>query len=318
MKNTIDNIQYAVLHDIEFPDTVYIRQKDDLLLFNYRPKVQYDNMWTNLEIACRGLIINKNTAEIIARPFDKFFNWGENNKTTTSKIKNVTEKMDGSLGIHYRLKDKMMISTRGSFDSDQALWATEHLNKHHNIKDIPYNWTMLFEIIYPDNRIVIDYNKWSGLALLGIRDRFTASYIPYNILYDIANLYKFRLPKRYTFDTVDDIIGASKILPANQEGWVVEFKNGKRFKFKGDEYKKIHKLISGLSFKYALECHKSGIINKAKESIPDEFYGEFDGWVDTITNTITNITEHVNICYNTAPKTSRKEYAVWVKNTILV
>ena len=42
----------------------------------------------------------------MARPFDKFFNWGEGSwrnggRTTTADISFVTEKYDGSLGILY-------------------------------------------------------------------------------------------------------------------------------------------------------------------------------------------------------------------------
>lgn len=57
-------------------------------------------------------------------PVPKFFNWGQGGRYTTAKIKRVFSKEDGSLGISYRNK----IATRGSFDSDRALWSTEFLD----------------------------------------------------------------------------------------------------------------------------------------------------------------------------------------------
>jgi RNA ligase len=311
---TIEDIQKAATnHNTVWPDTVYVRKRDNLLLFNYRPRVQYDNSWTNFELMCRGLVINQDTGEIVARAFDKFFNWGENNRTTNAQLINIAEKMDGSLGIHYRLKEKSLVTTRGNFESDQALWATEYLNKHHNVKNLHNNWTLLFEIIYPDNKVIVDYNGWSGLILLAIRNRFTGNYISNAIVKIIAKKYGFTLPKRYLFTKIDEIIMASKILPLDQEGWVAEFVDGQRFKFKGDEYTKICRLVNGMSFKWALRCHQAGILQRVKKSIPDEFYDELNEWINTIDNTIKITLEQIEVAYKTAPKTSRKKYAIWIQ-----
>ena len=311
---TIEDIQKAAMnHDTIWPDTVYVHKKGNLLLLNYRPNVQYDNLWTNFELMCRGLIIDQNTGEVIARPFDKFFNWDENNRTTNAQLLNVTEKVDGSLGIHYRLEKQTLITTRGSFESEQALWATEHLNKNYNIKSLHPNWTLLFEIIYPDNKVIVNYNGWSGLILLAIRNRFTGNYVSNVGMKIAARKYGFILSKQYSFTKIDEIIAASKTLLSNQEGWVAEFVDGQRFKFKGDEYKKIHRLISGLSFKWALQCHQTGILQQAKESIPDEFYDELQEWINTIDNTIKTISRRVEVIHKIAPKTTRKEYAFWIQ-----
>ena len=71
-------------------------RRDDLLIFNYTNKAQFDNRWNYFERASRGLIINRVTGEIVARGFDKFFNWGQG-AGTTAPILTVTEKWDGSL-----------------------------------------------------------------------------------------------------------------------------------------------------------------------------------------------------------------------------
>jgi hypothetical protein len=49
-------------------------------------------------------------------------------KNTISNLPNeipkITEKLDGVLGILYPENNKVAISSRGSFTSEQAIWAT--------------------------------------------------------------------------------------------------------------------------------------------------------------------------------------------------
>ena len=315
--NNIKDIQKIILaRGKDLPDTVYVREKENLLLLNYKPKVQYDNLWTPFELMSRGLILNKKTGEVVARPFDKFFNWGENGRETTAQISIISEKVDGSLGIHYRLNREIFVATRGSFESEQAFWATEHLNRYHNIKNLPVGWTLLFEIVYPDNKVVIDYEGWSGLVLLAIRNRFTGNYMPNKIVKTIAKEFGFKLPQQYEFSSPQEIIKQTETLPASNEGWVVEFKDGQRFKFKGKEYKKLHKIISGFTFKLVLEHHQNGTIGQIKSVIPDELYKELDGWVKSIDETIETVTGKIEQAYKLAPKTTRKEYAIWIQKNV--
>jgi len=98
---------------------VYAKTCDDLTLFNYSPEVQYAGDWNPFELMSRGLILSR-SGEVVARPFDKFFNYGEGGQFPTHPLVSVTEKMDGSLGILYRHDGLHKIATRGSFDSDQA------------------------------------------------------------------------------------------------------------------------------------------------------------------------------------------------------
>jgi RNA ligase len=88
----------------------------------------------------------------------------------------VFDKMDGSLGILYPTSQGMAVATRGSFTSEQALKATEILHeKYPEWAQITYDWfrsnfdanwyevnyTDLVEIVYPENRIVVDYARSS-------------------------------------------------------------------------------------------------------------------------------------------------------------
>lgn len=288
--------------------------KFPLTIYNYSPKATYEGLWTKETLMCRGLIL-ADDGYIIARPFDKFFNWGEGGRTSTANIVTVTEKMDGSLGILYRHGERFYVATRGSFDSKQALWASEFLSRHYRymLEYLPNPLTLLFEIIYPDNRVVVDYKDREELTLLAIRDRFTGKYFPWQEVERFAGIYGFPIPTVYQFDTPEHILQSAKSLDPNSEGWVVEFTDGQRFKFKGESYLELHRLISGLSFKNTLACIAGGTLKELLEVIPNEFLDQVNNWINQINNRVLSIREAVFTHYQEAPKTNRKEYALWVQ-----
>ena len=68
-------------------------------IWNYSVSVQYERLWDEITVQCRGLVTNSK-GEIVARPFTKFFNYEE---LTPEEIPNeyfdVYEKMDVKNGI---------------------------------------------------------------------------------------------------------------------------------------------------------------------------------------------------------------------------
>jgi RNA ligase len=119
----------------------------NLIIWNYSEKVQYDNLWHThpLLLQTRGLVTDE-FGTIVARPFKKFFNMEEGKHTPTTDFE-VFEKVDGSSGIVFNYKGEWMISTRGSFTSDQAIKGKEMLDKYPTER-LDKNKTYLFEIIY--------------------------------------------------------------------------------------------------------------------------------------------------------------------------
>lgn len=155
----------------------YIREQthptEPLKIFNYTQKAVFEGVWNEATRMCRGLIINTETLCVVARPFAKFFNYGEDKASHISlgEIVTVTDKIDGSLGIQYWMPKakRWAIATRGSFTSEQAVWATDWLQKYGTQDYFNIDYTYLYEILATWNRIVIEYN-WEGLVLLAIQD----------------------------------------------------------------------------------------------------------------------------------------------------
>jgi RNA ligase len=250
----------------------------DLFIYNYTQEVQFNRLWNECTMACRGLILDAEQ-NVVARPFNKFFNLGEmENQIIPSETFDVFEKMDGSLGILYWLNGKPFIATRGSFESEQALKATEILHSKYfqAIEFLDQSKTYLFEIIYPSNRIVIDYGRLEALILLGIVDTKIGEEFP---LVDIG----FPIVKKY--DGLNDLFSLKKLEEDNKEGFVVRFKNGYRLKVKFEEYQRIHRIVTGVSNISIWEYLKTGqSLNEIIERVPDEFYD----WVKKTSDDLKN------------------------------
>lgn len=88
---------------------------ESLYILNYTASCAYERAWDDVTRQCRGLIVHADTSEIVARPFAKFFNYGEHDAATldlTAPVR-VFDKMDGSLGILYPTADGWAIASTG-------------------------------------------------------------------------------------------------------------------------------------------------------------------------------------------------------------
>jgi RNA ligase len=289
--------------------------REDLVLFNYTAMAAINNRWNFFERVSRGLILDQKTGAIVARPPDKFFNWGEGGREGSGKIQHVFEKLDGSFGILYRLRGEYRIATRGSFVSDQAIWATNHLHRHHNLDGLSDDLTLFFEILFPSNRIVVDYGDREDLVLLGARHLRTAKYLSWSEVEKIARKYGFSLPEQYTFSSVGEIAKITQKCNTNFEGFVVHMDNGEWWKFKGEEYRRVHKIISQFSFKNTLLAMKDGHMAQLMESVPDCFLDPVLEHVEAIKGKEVEIIKAVEAAFAIAPKKNRKEFAQWVMAT---
>lgn len=235
-------------------------------IFNYTQKCQFANAWNDVTMQCRGLIINVETNEILARPFPKFFNYGEHKEKgllIPDETPIISEKLDGSLGIMYTLQGKTWIATRGSFVSDQAKWAMQWWKKNNGDKPYGNEITHLFEIIYPENRIVVNYN-FSGLVHLTSIVTATGEDLPDKIM-------PVRKAKRIPTIDLSKLEAMDK---PNSEGFVIHYPKSKlRLKIKFAEYVRLHKLVTGVSEIAIWEHMREGkTLDDLLEKVPDEFF----------------------------------------------
>lgn len=271
----------------------------DYFIYNYAQKTQFESKWNDATLQSRGLILN-GRGEIIARPFKKFFNFQEhqNNQIPWHEKFYVLEKVDGSLGITYVGEDdEVYIATRGSFTSDQAIRGTEFIRMNESlcskIRNYAIKSTHLFEVIYPENRIVVDYGDFEGLIYLGGVSKDTGNVIPPHgglITNDVS-----RTVQVYDVSDVKELMSHVK---DNFEGYVVVFENGFQMKVKLDEYVRLHRLMTNVSNVSIWEALKNGDnINSLIENVPDEFYDWIKGIISDLTESFFTIEKKARAVY---------------------
>lgn len=249
----------------------------DLTIWNYSRQTQWEDHWDEITLMCRGLVTNSK-GEIVSRCFRKFFNW-EQLVSVDTPIPNesfdVYEKMDGQLGLLFWYEDQWIFASRGSFTSMYAERAWQLLQKY-DYRRLPHDITYIFEIIFKEGRIVCRYD-YEDLILLG------AIHIPTGDEIDIhdefKNLAGFTIVKRY--EGITDYTTLKETIDPNAEGYVIRFKKGferfsRRMKIKGEEYCRLHSIITKISSRDIWEYLKDGKpMDELLERVPDEF----DAWV---------------------------------------
>lgn len=243
----------------------------ELLIANYTPQTAYAGLWDEVTLSSRGLIFNVVTGEILARPFKKFFNYGQTGAPDIdldALVYYAGNKFDGSLGIMYERPDhKLAIATRGSFDSEQARHATAIVQAEAPNDDYPFEWfrgdirigmTPLFEIIYPENRIVVNYGSMDKLQLLGWVQMSSGRYTAPGGEGPIWGT---------TFRAVLD-----REPRPNAEGWVVWLDQYTPVKIKQEDYVALHKIVTGLNEKTVWQEIQNGptAYQEFIANLPDE------------------------------------------------
>ena len=249
-----------------------------LTIYNYTEACVYAGSWNPVTLACRGLIVHEASepgmpdpgATVLARPLPKFFNHDQPQAPALRPDApvRVTDKIDGSLGILYPDGEGVAVATRGSFDSAQARHATRLLRERYAGFTPPTGRTVLVEIVFPANRIVVDYAGLDDLVLLGaveIADGRshgpeavpgwpgpTAAALPYATFAE-----SLTAPPR-----------------PNREGLVVHCPaTDTRVKIKYAEYVRLHRLVTGLNARTVWDVLAAGgDLAALIAPLPDEFH----------------------------------------------
>lgn len=283
----------------------------DLMIYNYTDKTQYERWWTPETLMARGLVVD-HEGTVFARPFEKFFNLGEYYGTLPDEPFVVTEKIDGSLIICFcDQNDTMVVTTRGAFNSEQARRAYKLLIEKYRFYPDP-NATYLFEIVYPDNRIVVDYGDKEELYFLAKIETSTGK----DISSSFNNHPSFSFAEPFWHKDVTDINALKDLTEKNKEGFVIRYESGLRIKVKFEEYVRLHKLISGINEHRIWDILRSGgSVEDLYQKIPDELYRWINDLVLDFTDSYMNI--HIDTSFTEENARSRfetrKEQAMYIK-----
>lgn len=239
-----------------------------LTIYVYTELAAFERLWNSVTTQCRGLVVD-DTGRCVVRCLPKFFNEDEPHAlcdVPKDVAPVVLNKLDGSL-IQVANDEQygLVVTSKGSFESDQAKWARQIIADLYQTDLFEHGLTYIFELIHPENRIVLDYGNTKALFLLAVKDTQGGQE------YDIFS-------KRFAeFDRVDVIPNLEKHMAELVEGVVV--KTGEhRYKLKTGEYLRLHRIVTEFTPKRVWEALMTGD-SLESQNMPEEF----DKWLqDTI------------------------------------
>lgn len=321
------------------PLNIKVNEKGNLYLLKYS---QIDSDFSyRIVRQCRGIILEKGTNEIIAYPFDKFFNIqeGHADKVDFGTV-SIQEKVDGSIIKVYYYNDKWNVATNGTIDAKDAEATDTLTDKKYNFydlfldgieeqgitfpeltKNMGKGLTYIFELVHPVTRIVVKYEK-PGVYLIGIRNNKTRKEFDTfeesnEIVKDITNL-GIKRPKTFQFASTEEMMAAAEQLTKDEEGYVVRDKEFRRVKVKSPLYLKLHYL------KANNELTPKHFVELIQQNETDEFlsaFPEYKSKVDDIRNRIFRYIETTQKDWHDLYKlfgpefASRKDFAEVAKKT---
>jgi hypothetical protein len=332
-----------------------------LTIWNYSQTTQYAGKWDEVTLMARGLVTDNETGEIVGRPFKKFFNWEENRHTPTNEFEvynkmdgslgilfyyerklTYTERYklwfncNYETGMEYceeivpnfddpyyaptpKTKGEWIFASRGSFTSEQAKAASKLFYKKYGDVGMNIDTTYLFEFTAPWNRIVVDYSDGEQLTLLGGIRTNDGLEAPWYHLDSVSKLNAIPLVKKY--DGITDYTTLKGMIGDNEEGFVIKFSNGDRMKIKGEEYLRLHRIMTGVSTTSIWEVMANGgNMEEVLKDVPDEFYDKIKEVVDELITQFNDINNkyygYFNDIMAEVVSTDRKAFAEKAKEYI--
>lgn len=258
-----------------------------LSIYTYGRTCQYENRWNQVTTRCRGLVVDDTDGRIVAHCLPKFFNHSQHGvghefapPLPENEPFEIFDKVDGSLALVFHYGGRWHVATKGSFVSEQAHWAQAWLDARGPDEWLAPGHTYLAEIIYPENRIVVNNGDERTLVLLAVygpdgyehhlrghRDSWEG--LGGRVVRSWSNVPLKELVRLAQENRKLDGAAATG---ADAEGWVVRFAYGQRVKVKLADYIKIHALVTGTNERTIWECLAAGHdIGDLFDQVPDEF-----------------------------------------------
>ena len=167
----------------------------------------------------------------------------------------------------------------------------------YDLSHLPDNTTLIFEIIYPDNRIAVNYGDEEKLVVLGAFDvnyvnktaDVEGAELKWDKVVEIATACGFPLPKTYSY-TLDDMLRLREEIKWDEcEGWVVRFHDGSRAKMKGTEYLEMARIMSHMTPLAFWDAMMNGRGQEYLESIPEELKTNAESIYNTLCDQLSTL-----------------------------
>ena len=295
-----------------------------LTIYNYSKLCQYQRTWDNVTLQTRGLVADGSN-RIVMLPIGKFFNVAEHEAyedelgPLPNENYSIYEKKDGSLFLARNDPEYGIVTaSRGSFTSEQCQVGTELLSETRFEQIANKKSTYIFEVIYPENRIVINHGNEKALYLLAIKDTEENYDLPPGAELTWAQHLGVKAPRTFNFEN-NSLTALPNFISDDEEGYVIRYhESNVRAKIKGDTYIRLHRIMTQTNPKTIWEWLRDGnTIDELIEDVPDEFFE----WATNVSNKLLSQYSDILVQAHTAENearglSTRKEQAELIKNTV--
>lgn len=206
--------------------------RHDIWIYNYTEYCNGKRLWDDVTKLCRSLILDADN-RVVARGFPKFFNYSEPEAILLDEEYEIYEKLDGSITLLFYYNKEWIFSSKGSFENNQVQKAKE-LMPETLTETLDKELTYVYEIIYPNNRIIVNYGSKEELVYLS---SFTKDGIEKNVNQSLLRGSGFGSEGFRELQKED----------SDLEGYVIRYKSGSRVKVKFLKYLQNHILHSNLT-----------------------------------------------------------------------
>ena len=267
---------------------------------------------------CRGVVIDTDAMRVVARPFDKFFNYGEFHAANLDySSARFYEKLDGSLMSLYEYNGTWHVASSGTPDASgninniegmsfaSIFWKGFHEKHGYKLPRADQtDITFMFELMSPFNRVVVRHDDIK-IKLIGARNRWTGEEYDVNDFKD-----QFDVVKTFDVSTVDLAKAFFAEVSGDKfEGFVICDKEYNRVKMKHPTYVVYHHTRSSFSADSIVEITRSNEIEEFTSVFPetklvfDDFQSKVD---DAVVRITTLMAEHSS--------KDRKSFALSIKD----
>lgn len=297
---------------------------------------------------CRGTVVDVESRQVLAWPYDKFWNLGESRAAPVDwETARVLEKLDGSLMIMYwdprtgmwRVASSGHPTAGGKFGTHEswtfhdAFWSLLYFNGSVPDRDLR-DHTFMFELCAPENRVVVRH-KHPRLVLHGARDLTTGRERSLDWLQVVADRNGWQVVRSHPISSAEQCVTAARDLqPHESEGFVVVDHYFRRVKVKSPNYVAVHHMKGEFSRRRAVELWQTGETSELVAHFPefaeiiDDVHARLDKSVRQIWTALTtdpddtydprNWVDRKDFALRTAMQTACPAacFAVWGRDTL--
>lgn len=270
---------------------------------------------------CRGMVVDTAMREVLAWPYNKFWNHGEHLAAPIEwATARVQEKLDGSLMILYWFAGDWRVASSGhptaggsfgaeSYTFREAFWrfATDLGVKVFGLEPTV---TYMLELCHTPNRVVVRHDR-PRLVLHGARDMILGRELSRVELEIFARDAHCELVREFPIYSIEACLAAAETLdPIQHEGFVVVDAKFNRVKIKSPRYVILHHMKGEATPRRAIELWQTGEAAELLTHFP-----EMASVIEPVQAELDNIADQAAQDYGeNMPRASRKEFALAIKD----